>query len=102
MNTLYTPEERRTVLYILSEIMIADEVIHPKEQEFFDKAFKELGAQMSDLDTMEHIDDKYAKKVFEEMEPEKQEHLQKMFKDMALADHILDAREQIVLDFYAD
>jgi uncharacterized tellurite resistance protein B-like protein len=49
---------------------------------------------------MEHIDSNYAKEVFHKMEKSKQETLQKALHDMAMADGVLDPREQVLLDFY--
>ena len=96
----YTPEERRTILYVLSEVMLADGIVHPKEKEFFDEVYKSIGAIITDLSTMEHIDRQYAKGVFQQMDKEKQESLTKLLYDMAMADGYLDPREQVVLDFY--
>jgi uncharacterized tellurite resistance protein B-like protein len=96
----YNPEERRSILFVLSEVMLADEVIHPKEKEFFDKMYAAIGANVSDLSTMEHIDSKYAKNIFMKMDKSKQKILSKALYNMAMADGYLDPREQLVLDFY--
>jgi uncharacterized tellurite resistance protein B-like protein len=98
---MYTPEERRTILYVLSEVMLADGIVHPKEKEFFDKIYNSIGANITDLSTMEHIDSQYAKEIFEQMDDEKKKFLSKSLFDMAMADGYLDPREQRVLDFYS-
>ena len=97
---MYTPEERRTILFVLSEMMLADEIIDPKEEKFFNEMYTSIGANITDLSTMEHIDNNYAKEVFHKMEKPKQEALQKALHDMAMADGVLDPREQVLLDFY--
>ena len=94
----YTVEERRTILYVLTEVMLADEILHPSEQDFFDKIFSEINAVVAD---MEHIDSDYALSVFHGMSEEKQTRLRQSLFDMAMADGVLDSREQKVLDFYA-
>ena len=100
MNT-YTTEERRTILYVLTEVMMADGVLHPAEQDFFDKIFCSINADVTDMTAMEHIDNEYALSVFKAMSEDKQKHLQQLLYDMAMADGVLDSREQSVLDFYA-
>lgn len=97
---IYSTEERRVILYILSEIMLADEYVHPKEQEFFDSVYQKLNADSSDIDTMEHIDSDYAKYVLVSMDGRKKEALRKTFLDMAMADDAFDHREKNVLDYY--
>lgn len=97
---IYSPEERRVILYILSEIMLADEYVHPKEQAFFDSVYHKLNADPSDIDTMEHIDNDYAKHVFVSMDSKKKEVLHQTFFDMAMADDVFDYREKNVLDYY--
>lgn len=97
----YTVEERRTILYVLTEVMFADGIVHPAEQDFFDKIFKEINADVADMTAMEHIDSDYALNIFHRMSEEKQSRLRNTLYDMAMADGVLDYREQRVLDFYA-
>lgn len=97
----YTVEERRTILYVLTEVMLADEILHPSEQDFFDKIFSEINADVADMTAMEHIDSDYALSVFHGMSEEKQTRLRQSLFDMTMADGVLDSREQKVLDFYA-
>ncbi len=52
MNINFNPEEHRTVFYILSEIIVADEIVHPKEKEFFEKVFNEFGGELADMDVL--------------------------------------------------
>lgn len=98
---IFTAEERRTILYVLSEIMLADGYIHGKEQELYDRIFNQLNANVSDLDTMEYIDDSYARAVLNNLNVSQKDYLIHLFHDMALADNILDYREQKVLDNYS-
>ena len=97
----YTAEERRTIQYVLTEVMMADGVLHPEEQHFFDKMFSSIEADVTDMTAMEHIDNKYALSVFHAMSEEKQNQLRKSLYEMAISDGVLDCREQTVLDFYA-
>jgi uncharacterized protein YdhG (YjbR/CyaY superfamily) len=63
---MYTPEERRTILYVLSEVMLADGIVHPKEKEFFDKIYNSIGAKHYGFyPQWKHIDSQYAKEIFE-------------------------------------
>lgn len=99
INIIYTPEERRAILYALSEIMLADEIIH-QEQEFFDKAYDFIGAKLSDLSTMEHIDNNYAKEISLQTDKLKQQSFTNTLHKMSMADGVSDLREQFILDFY--
>ena len=96
----YSIEERRTILYVLTEIMMADEILHPSEQVYFDEIFNFIGADVSDLTAMEHIDNDYALSVIQKMDSHKQLHLKEALYSMAMADGILDPREQIILDYF--
>ncbi|MBR5576811.1 MAG: hypothetical protein IKW22_06005 [Bacteroidaceae bacterium] len=96
----YSAEERRTILYVLTEVMMADGVLRPEEQRFFDKMFSIIEADIADMTAMEHIDNGYALSVFNAMSEDKQKQLRNSLYEMAMADGILDSREQAVLDFY--
>lgn len=96
----YTVEERRTILYVLTEVMMADGFLHPSEQSFFDEIFDAIGADVSDLSAMEHIDKEYALAVFHKMDSLKQVHFKLALHSMAMADGVLDPREQNVLNLY--
>lgn len=96
----YTVEERRTILYVLTEVMMADGILHPSEQSFFDEIFDAIGADVADLSAMEHIDKEYALAVFHKMESVKQEHFKQALFSMAMADGVFDPRERVILDYY--
>jgi len=96
----YTVEERRAILYVLTEVMMADGILHPSEQAFFDEIFDSIGADITDLTAMEHIDKEYALAVFLKMEYLKQQHFKQILHSMAMADGLLDPREQDVLSHY--
>lgn len=96
----YTIEERRTILYVLTEVMMADGVLHPSEQLFFDEIFDAIGADVVDLTAMEHIDNEYALGVFHKMDSHKQGHFKKVLHSMAMADGVFDPRERNVLRYF--
>ena len=41
--------EKFAIVTILSQIMNADGIIHPKEEEYMDKVYAELGITISDI-----------------------------------------------------
>lgn len=63
--------EKFAIVTILSQIMKADGIIHPKEEEYMDMVFAELGITISDMEDMANMDDIQAKCVINEMVDDK-------------------------------
>lgn len=78
--------EKFAIVTILSQIMMADGIIHPKEEEYMDKVFAELGITISDMEDMANMDDIQAKTVINEMLDEKKQYAQSLFVLMAEVD----------------
>ena len=62
MNTL-TKNEKYAIVNILSQIMKADGIIHPKEEEFMDKVYSDLGITDLDLSGYDHFHYEYHKGI---------------------------------------
>ena len=96
--TQFTAIEKFAIVTILSQIMNADGVIHPKEEEYMDKVFAELGITISDIEDMANIDDIQAKSVVNEMMEEKKQYVQSLFVSMAEADGYIHPNETEIIN----
>ena len=85
--------EKFAIVTILSQIMNADGIIHPMEEEYIDKVYAELGITISDMEDMTNMDDIQAKYVVNEMQEEKKRYAQSLFVSMAEADGYVHPKE---------
>ena len=90
--------EKFAIVTILSQIMNADGIIHPKEEEYMDKVYAELGITISDIEDMANIDDIQAKSVVNEMMEEKKQYVQSLFVSMAEADGYVHSKEKEIIN----
>lgn len=100
--TQLTIIEKFAIVTILLQIMKADGVIHPKEEEYMDKVFAELGVTISDMEDMTNMDDIQAKYVINEMLDYKKQYAQSLFVSMAEADGYLHPLETNIIDQLMD
>ena len=83
--TQFTIIEKFAIVTILSQIMKADGIIHPKEEEYMDKVFAELGIKISDMEDITNMDDK-------------KQYAHSLFVSMAEADGYIHPKETEVID----
>lgn len=95
--TQFTIIEKFAIVTILSQIMKADGIIHPKEEEYMDKVFAELGIIISDMEDMANMDDIQARAVINEMLDDKKQYAQSLFVSMAEADGYLHPKETEIM-----
>ncbi len=96
--TQFTIIEKFAIVTILSQIMKADGIIHPKEEEYMDKVFAELGIIISDMEDMANMDDIQARAVINEMLDDKKQYARSLFVSMAEADGYLHPKETEIMD----
>lgn len=96
--TQFTIIEKFAIVTILSQIMKADGTIHPKEEEYMDKVFAELGITISDMEDMTNMDDIQAKYVINEMLDDKKQYAQSLFVSMAEADGYIHPKETEIMN----
>jgi uncharacterized tellurite resistance protein B-like protein len=89
----YTLTEKYAIINILSAIMEADTIIHPKEIEYMNNIMQRLQIVVSDLDHMEIRDFALEKQVIKSMDIEKQQEAIALFHEMAEIDGFVDPRE---------
>ena len=59
----FTAIEKYAIVTILSQIMNADGIVHPKEEEYMNHVYAKLGITISDMEDMANMDDIQAKLV---------------------------------------
>ena len=96
--TQFTIIEKFAIVTILSQIMKADGIIHPKEEEYMDKVFADLGITISDMEDMANMDDIQAKYIINEMLDDKKQYAQSLFISMAEADGYIHPKETEIMD----
>ena len=96
--TQLTIIEKFAIVTILSQIMKADGIIHPKEEEYMDKVYAELGITISDMEDMANMDDIQAKYIINEMLDDKKQYVQSLFVSMAEADGYIHPKETEIMD----
>ena len=96
--THLTTIEKFAIVTILSQIMNADGIVHPKEEEYMDKVYAEFGITIGDMEDMANMDDIQAKCVINEMADDKKRYAQSLFVSMAEADGYIHPLETEVID----
>lgn len=93
-----TTIEKFSIITILSQIMKADGIIHPKEEEYMDKVYAELGIMISDMEDITNMDAIQAKSIINAMQVEKKQFAQSLFVSMAKADGYIHPLETEIID----
>jgi uncharacterized tellurite resistance protein B-like protein len=94
----FTAIEKFSIVTILSQIMKADGIIHPKEEEYMDKAYAELGITISDMEDMANIDDDQAKQIILSLSEEQKQYAQSLFVSMAKSDGYVHPKESAIIE----
>ena len=94
----FTLNEKIAIVSILSQIMYADGIIHPKEDEYMDKVYEELGLTINDIDSITNMDIIQAYNILNEMAQEKREYAHSLFVSMAESDGYVHPKEMDVID----
>ena len=100
MNS-FTTIEKYAIVKVLSHIMKADGVIHPKEEEYMDKTYRDLSITVNDLEDISNIDDIQTKLIICGMSDENKSVAKALFVGMAEADGIIHPKEtEIINQFF--
>ena len=96
--TQLTIIEKFALVTILSQIMNADGVIHPNEEEYMDKVYAELGITISDMEDITNMDTTQAKSIINAMLDEKKQYAKFLFISMAKTDGYIHPLEKEIID----
>lgn len=94
----YTLSEKYAIINILSAIMEADTIIHPKEIEYMNSVMESLQIVVSDLDHLEMKDFNLDKRTVKGMPAAKKIEAISLFQKMAEIDGYIDPRELDVIN----
>lgn len=89
----FTLTEKYAIINILSAIMEADTVIHPKEVKYMNSVMESLQIVVSDLDHLEIQDFWLDRQIIRDMPNDKRTEAKKLFMEMAECDGYVDPRE---------
>lgn len=93
-----TIQQKYAIVTILTQIMNADGVIHPKEEEYMDKVYVELGIRIGDIEDMTNIDEFQAKQIVRTMSEEQRKYSQNLFVSMAKCDEFYHPKESAIIE----
>ena len=94
----YTLTEKYAIINILSAIMEADTILHPKEIEYMNTIMESLQIVVSDLDHLEMKDNNLDKQIIQSMPKEKRVEVISLFQQMAEIDGFVDPRELDIIN----
>lgn len=94
----FTTIERFAIVTILSQIINADGIIHPMEEEYMDKVYAELGIMISDMEDITNMDFVQAKSVINAMLDEKKQYAQLLFVSIARSDGYIHHLESEIIN----
>lgn len=97
MNDLKT-NERYAIVHILYLIMNADGIIHPKEEEYMNKAYVELGININDIEGIAIMNDIQAENIIRNMSSSQKEYAQSLFISMAESDGYVHPQEAAIIE----
>ena len=98
MTTQLTTNEKFAIIAILSEIMKADGIIHPKEEEYINGIYRLLEVTINDLEDIENMDSIQAKTIIERMTEEKKNYSRSLFLEMAKCDGYVHPKELRIIN----
>ena len=92
-SLVFTLTEKYAIVNLLTMMMEADTVIHPKEVEYMDDVLADFELTAIDFDHMENMDLQMCLSIVEGMSLEKRLEVKKMLSKMAEVDGFVDPRE---------
>lgn len=96
--TQLTSIEKIAIVTILSQIMNADGVIHPNEEDYMNKVYAELGIMISDMEDITNMDEIQAKSIINAMLDEKKKYALSFFVLMAKSDGFVHPSESAIIE----
>lgn len=94
----FSEQEKRTILQLLTMIMEADTVIHPKEVEYINSLLKEFGLTSAEFDHMDMLDFAVLKNEFGQMSEDKRNTAKDYFVNMAKVDGSVHINERNIIN----
>lgn len=97
----FTTIEKYAIIKVLSHIMKADGIIHPKEEIYMDKTYSDFSITINDIEDISNIDDIQTKLIISGMTDENKILAKVLFVGMAEADGTIHPKEtEIINQFF--
>ncbi len=93
-----TKTEKYAIVSVLSQIMNADGVIHPKEVEFMDSIYKKLDITIEEIQEVMNLDPIQAKIIIDEMSIGNKQVAKALFDSMASSDGFVHPKETAIIE----
>lgn len=100
MNS-FTTIEKYAIIKVLSHIMKADGIIHPKEEEYMDQIYSEFFITIKDLENISNIDDIQTGLIISKMSDDNKTIAQALFDGMAKADGFVHPKENDIINQFS-
>lgn len=94
----FSEQEKRTILHLLTLIMEADSVIHPKEIEYIRSLMKDFGLSSAEFDHMDMLDFAVLKNEYGMLDNEKRNIAKEYFMNLAKVDGNVHINERIIIN----
>lgn len=94
----FSEQEKRTILQLLTMIMEADTVIHPKEVDYINSLVKEFGLTSAEFDHMDMLDFAVLKNELGQMDEDKRNTAKDYFVNMAKVDGSVHINERNIIN----
>ena len=98
---IFSHKEKYAIVNMLTMIMEADTIIHPKEIEYMDAVLVNFAITTDDNEHMDNMDMQMCLSIIKNMSLEKQAIAKEMFIRMTEADGFVDSREKQILELYS-
>lgn len=98
INQTFSQDEKYAVINMLTMIMEADTIIHPKEIEYIDSVLVDFAITADDNEQMDNMDMQMCLSIIKNMPKEKLEVAKEIFIKMTAADGYIDSREKQLLE----
>ena len=96
--SIFSEQEKRTILHILTMIMEADGLTHPKEIDYITSLMRDFGLSSSEFDHMEMLDFDVLKNEFKMMNELKQRMAKQYFVQLSEIDGYIHKNELMILN----
>lgn len=97
-NQIFSDNEKYAIVNMLTMIMEADNVIHPKEIEYMDSILKDFFITAADNEHMDNMDVNMCMCIIKAMSIEKRNLAKEILSTMVIVDGYSDPRETKLLD----
>lgn len=100
MNS-FTTIEKYAIIKVLSHIMKADGIIHPKEEEYMDQIYREFSITVKDIEDISNIDDIQTKHIISGLSDVNKAIALALFDRMAKADGFVHPKEIDIINQFS-